>query len=156
MRIKIFIILTLLALFGFIQEIKFNGKVVRIVDGDTIVVLNEKKQQVKIRLEGIDCPESNQDFGTRAKQATSDLCFGKQVCVVQSGTDRYGRVLANVYVDDVVCVNEELLRQGMAWHYKKYNKDLELAQLESTARSLKIGLWAMKMPVAPWEWRRNN
>lgn len=153
MRSKIIVCLILLVLSGFVRDKRMTGRVVRIVDGDTIVVLNEQQQQVKIRLEGIDCPESNQDFGARAKQATSELCFGKQVRVEQSGTDRYGRVLAFVFVGDV-CVNEELLRQGMAWHFKKYNQDPGLAQLESTARSLKVGLWSMKAPVAPWEWRR--
>ena len=152
MKFKVIISLLLLVFSGFTQNNSFYGKVVSIIDGDTVVVLNKQKQQIKIRLEGIDCPESSQDFGSRAKQATSELCFGKEVRVEQSGTDRYGRVLAFVYVQDV-CVNEELLRQGMAWHYKKYNQDLELAQLEVTARSLKVGLWAMKAPIAPWEFR---
>lgn len=155
MKRKILFSLLLIVLTGFNQDKDFNGKVIRIVDGDTIVVLNEKKLQIKIRLEGIDCPESNQDFGTRAKQMTSELCFEKQVRVMQSGTDWYGRVLAYVYVDNL-CLNEELIRQGMAWHFKKYNKDQELAQLEATARTLKVGLWAKELPIAPWEWRSNN
>ncbi len=94
MLINLNIILTVY--FLFIGNI--TGKVIRIIDGDTIVVLTSNNEQIKIRLEGIDCPESNQDFGTQAKRATSDLCFGKQVRVVQSGTDRYGRVLARVFV----------------------------------------------------------
>jgi len=122
-------------------------------DGDTITVLKADKTSVKIRLEGIDCPEGKQDFGTRAKQATSQLCYGKKVRVRKSGEDRYGRTLAMVYVGDL-CLNKELLRQGMAWHYKKYNKDPKLARLENKARAAKIGLWAMGNAVAPWEFRR--
>lgn len=87
----------------------FTGKVIKITDGDTIVVLNDKKEQIKIRLEGIDCPESKQNFGTRAKQATSDLCFGKEVLIVKSGEDRYSRTLGFVFVGDVN-VNKELLK----------------------------------------------
>jgi endonuclease YncB( thermonuclease family) len=131
----------------------FNAKVIGVTDGDTIVVLTEDKQQVKIRLEGIDCPEMKQDFGTKAKQATSDLCFGKQVSIHKSGVDRYGRTLAYVYVGDT-CINKELLKLGMAWHFKKYNGDQELAQLEILAREKKVGLWSQQDPVAPWEWRK--
>ncbi len=61
---------------------------VRVIDGDTILVLRANSEQVKIRLEGIDCPDYKQDFGTRAKFTTSDLCFGKQVKVRPSGFDR--------------------------------------------------------------------
>src|SRR5680860_721565 len=91
----------------------FTGKVVKITDSDTIVVLTADKKQVKIRLEGIDCPESNQDFGNKEKQAVSDLCFGKEVTVIKSGEDRYGRTLAFIFAGDVN-VNKELLRQGLA------------------------------------------
>lgn len=135
--------------------ISFQGKVIKITDGDTIVVLNEKNEQIKVRLEGIDCPESSQDFGTQAKKATSDLCYGKTVRVEQSGTDRYGRMLAFVYIDDV-CINKDLIKQGMAWHYKKYNKDQELAKLEVDAREKKVGLWSMNNPVAPWDFRHKK
>ncbi len=51
-------------------------------------------------------------------------------------------------------VNKELLRQGMAWHYKYFNKDEELAELEQEAREKKIGLWSQPNPIAPWDFRR--
>jgi endonuclease YncB( thermonuclease family) len=143
----IFLILT-----GFAPK-SFNGTVISVTDGDTIVVLMADKTSVKIRLEGIDCPEGKQDFGTRAKQATSQLCYGKKVRVEKLGEDRYGRTLARVYVGNL-CVNKELLRLGMAWHYKKYNKHAKMAKLENKARAAKIGLWAMDNAVAPWEFRR--
>jgi micrococcal nuclease len=146
-------LLTLLLLLLLTASTSFTGKVVKITDGDTIVVLIEGNQQVKIRLEGIDCPESNQDFGNRAKQAVSDLCFGKEVVIQKSGEDRYGRTLGYVFVGDVN-VNKELLRQGLAWHYKYFNKDEELANLEQEARKKKIGLWSHPNPVAPWDFRR--
>lgn len=150
---KVYIIGFLLAIFVNCLT-PISGKVIRVVDGDTIVVLTSQNQQIKIRLEGIDCPEHNQAFGSKAKQVTSDLCFGKQVRIVESGKDRYGRTLAYVYAGDI-CVNEELLKQGMAWHYKKYNQDENLSQLEQTARINRVGLWSMKNPVAPWDFRYN-
>lgn len=146
-------IISLLILLSLTLSTTFNGKVIKITDGDTIVVLTDDNEQIKIRLEGIDCPESSQDFGTRAKQATSDLCFGKQVKIIKSGEDRYGRTLGYVMVGDVN-VNKELLRLGMAWHFKKYNKDPELAKLEQEARTKKVGLWSQPKPVAPWDFRR--
>lgn len=145
-------LLFFLTVFLFQQEI-FQAKVIGITDGDTIIVLTKDKKQVKIRLEGIDCPEMKQDFGTKAKQATSDRCFGKQVSIHKSGVDRYGRTLAYVYVGDK-CINKELLKLGMAWHFKKYNGDQELAQLEILAREKKVGLWSQQDPIAPWDWRK--
>ena len=87
-----------------------NGKVVGVSDGDTITVLQEHIQY-KTRLYGIDCPETYQDFGTRAKQFTSKLVFKKQVRVVQKDMDRYGRVVGLVFVDGI-CINQEIIRAG--------------------------------------------
>ena len=131
----------------------FTAIVVGITDGDTIVVLTGAKEQIKVRLEGIDCPEFKQDFGYKAKQATSNLCFNKEVRIEESGEDQYGRTLAFVYVEDI-CVNKELLKLGMAWHYKHYNKDPELARLEGNARAAKVGLWSQPNFVAPWDFSR--
>jgi len=58
---------------------QFTGRAVAVADGDTITVLTQRKQQVRIRLYGIDCPESGQPFSARAKQAASDAVFGKKV-----------------------------------------------------------------------------
>lgn len=133
----------------------FLGKVIKITDGDTIIVITENQQQIKIRLDGIDCPESKQDFGTSAKQAVSELCFGKQVKVVYSSKDRYGRILGTVYIGNKN-VNKELLRMGLAWHYIQFNNDKELAKLEQEARNKKIGLWSHPNPIPPWEFRKKR
>lgn len=146
-------LLSLLFLLLLSASTTFTGKVIKITDGDTIVVLVKGNEQVKIRLEGIDCPESKQDFGNKAKQAVSDLCFGKEVKIVKSGEDNYGRTLGFIFVGDVN-VNKELLKQGLAWHYKQYNKDEEFAKLEKEARKMKIGLWSHSNPVAPWDFRK--
>lgn len=107
---------------------------------------------VKVRLEGIDCPESGQDFSSAAKKYTSALVYGKTVEVRQTGTDRYGRVLAVVYADGTD-VNLALVRAGMAWHYKKYSSDARLAAAENAARGAEIGLWSLPTPIPPWDWR---
>ncbi len=133
----------------------FHAKVIGVTDGDTIVVLTDSAKQIKIRLEGIDCPESGQDFGQRAKQVTVELCFNKDVRIVETGKDRYGRTLAFIYVGNL-CINKELLRQGMAWHYKKYNHDGELERLENEARDKRVGLWSQSSAIPPWEFRHKK
>jgi len=87
------------------------------------------------------------------KQAVSDLCFNKEVTIIKSGEDRYGRTLGFVFIGDVN-VNKELLKKGLAWHYKHFNKDEELAKLEQAAKDNKVGLWSQPNPIAPWEYRR--
>ena len=133
----------------------FYAKVVGVHDGDSITVLTASNQQIKVRLEGVDCPELKQDYGQKAKQYTSSLCFQKQVRIETTGKDRYGRTLAFVYVGNT-CINKELLKAGMAWHFKKYNSNSELARIENVARSKKIGLWSRPSPKPPWEFRKKT
>ena len=130
----------------------FAARVVGVSDGDTITVL-AGTTQVKIRLNGIDCPEKGQPFGARAKQLTSELAFGKSVTVRPSGADRYGRTLGDVLLPDGRVLNHELVAAGMAWHYTRYSKDETLARLERQARAAGLGIWSEARPVAPWEFR---
>lgn len=133
-----------------------TGKVISVADGDTITILTNTKQQVKIRLYGIDTPESGQAFGQKAKQFTSSLVFGKQVEVKAYDTDKYGRTVGVVLVNGQN-VNEEIIRAGYAWQYRKYCKETfcpSWLDLEDRARSSKIGIWYDKKPIPPWEWRK--
>jgi micrococcal nuclease len=133
-----------------------RGKVVKIADGDTFTLLTANKQQVKVRLHGIDCPERAQDFGQVARQKLSDLIFGQQVRVVEKDVDRYKRTVAIVYTADNHCVNEELLRAGLAWHYAEYDDNPEWAALEEEARNKRVGIWSHPRPVRPSEYRSNK
>ena len=128
-----------------------TGKVVGVSDGDTLTLLVEKTQY-KIRLAGIDAPEKGQAFGNKAKQALSDKVFGKQVQVRTQGQDQYGRTIGVVWLGKRN-VNAEMVREGWAWHYKKYDKSKELADAEVEARKSKRGLWADAKPTPPWDWR---
>ncbi len=132
-----------------------TGKVIGISDGDTIKILTEDKQELRIRLNGIDCPEKKQAFGTKAKEFTSDLVFGKDVKVISRGTDRYGRVLGEVILEDGRSLNKELLKNGYAWWYEQYaKKEIDLKNLQEQARRDSIGLWKDKEAIAPWEFRK--
>ena len=139
---------------GTSSEKSTSGKCVGVTDGDTIKVMINRRQR-RVRLEGIDCPERGQPFGQKAKQLTSKMCFGREVQLHITGRDRYGRDLAEVIVDDTN-VNQELLRAGLAWHYKRYNSDPGLAKLEDEAREAGRGLWADPKPIPPWDWRRGK
>jgi endonuclease YncB( thermonuclease family) len=136
---------------------QISGKAVGTTDGDTFTLLTEDKNTIKVRLHGIDTPESKQDFGQRAKQLISDEIFGKIVFVKENGLDRYGRLIGIIYSDENysdLSINEKLLRAGLAWHYKIYDKNPEWAKFEIEARELNQGLWSVSNPIAPWEFRK--
>lgn len=133
----------------------WSGKVVGVVDGDTIRVMREGRAE-KIRLYGVDCPEQDQDFGSRAKQYTSRMVFGKVVEVDPVDRDQYGRTVAWVWIGGK-SLNKELLRAGLAWWYQHYaSMEKELRALEAEARKNKIGLWSHPHPVPPWDFRRTQ
>ena len=135
----------------------FSAQVVGITDGDTLTVLKADRTQVKIRLNGIDAPESGQDYGSRAKQAASELAFGKDVTIRVVDKDRYGRTVADVILPDGRSLNQEMVRQGMAWWYRRYApSDRNLADLETEAKAAKRGLWSQADPIPPWDWRHGQ
>ena len=135
----------------------FSGRVVGVVDGDTIDVLRggrpSGEKPLRVRLAGVDCPEKAQPYGTRARQATAELAFGADVRVLEKEHDRYGRTVGEVVLGDGTTLNRELVRRGWAWWYRQYSKDRALGDLEIVARMERRGLWADLQPVPPWEWR---
>lgn len=131
-------------------------KVIGVKDGDTVEILMDGKPQV-VRLSHIDCPEKKQPFGNNAKQFASDLCFGKKVKLSTGWKkDRNKRLLAEIILSNGKNLNKELVKNGFAWHYKRYSKDNSYDDLEKQARKQKLGLWNDKSPTAPWEWRKSR
>ncbi len=144
-----------------------TGKVVRILDGDTIEVLQGKTTH-RVRLAGIDAPESSQPFGTmvlrrppfgtKAKRALSAVVGGESVRVDWHKRDRYDRLVGKVTLDGAD-VNLSLVESGLAWWYREYSgeqsaRDRHLYEAaERRARQARRGLWADPDPVAPWDWR---
>jgi micrococcal nuclease len=131
-------------------------KVVKVKDGDTLELLSYDHQNIAVRLSEIDCPEKNQAFGQAAKQFTSDLCFGKMVRLVANSKDRYGRTVGQVSLEDDTNINYEIVKQGYAWQYRAYSKNMELAGLEEQARESKLGLWQDANPTPPWNFRKGE
>jgi endonuclease YncB( thermonuclease family) len=134
--------------------IAWEGKVVEVIDGDSIVVLQENRR-VHVQLAAIDCPEMNQPWGEKARQLTAYLTFGNQVIVWPAYEDSDGQYFAFVFTEDIN-LNKALLRAGLAWHYRKYSRDPLLTALEMEARAAKKGLWSDPKPVAPWEFREQR
>jgi micrococcal nuclease len=153
---KLFLLLLSLSFYGKTNETtaEITGKVISIKDGDTIKILYNDKP-LTVRLAHIDCPEKKQPFGIAAKQFTSNKCYGQTVTVQHENKyDRNKRLIGLVINAKRENINAALVKAGLAWHYKKYSSEKEYAALENTARKNKIGLWADKNPIAPWEWRR--
>ena len=127
------------------------------LDGDTVKVLTPSLHPERICLSSIDRPEESQAFGNRAKQAASALVFGKDVILQTHSQDKYGRTLAEVLLPDGVNLNQELVKQGWCWWYRKYAPlDTELERLEGAARGAKRGLWADPAPIPPWAYHKTR
>jgi len=124
--------------------------VTRVTDGDTIEAGGRK-----VRLQGIDAPESNQRHGGRATAALQGLILNRRLRLEIQGTDRYDRLIAVVYSEGRN-VNRWLVEQGHAWEYDRYSNDPALGGLERRARAADRGLWGAGDPIPPWEWRQRS
>lgn len=136
-----------------------DGLIVGVTDGDTVTVLDNSRTQYKVRLSGIDAPESHQPFGQRSRQHLASMVFQKRVTIEWAKRDRYGRILGKV-LSDGNDINLKQVEAGLAWHFKKYAKgqlpkdEHRYAEAENHARALRIGLWHDNHPIPPWEWRK--
>jgi len=145
-------LLFLSPIFVFAEE-ELKGKVISVTDGDIIVVMVGDTEKVKVRLNGIDAPEIDQEYGKKSKQALVKKIHEKEVTVKVSGKDKYGKAIGDVFLGEEN-INLWLVAKGFAWHFKRFSKDETLANAEVKAEKEKVGLWSMKEPMAPWEFRR--
>ncbi len=135
-----------------------DGRIIRVVDGDTVVLKDEHGDNHKIRLAGIDAPESLQPFGQQAADLLRGLVLGEHVRTLSYKNDRYGRTIATIFLHDQD-INLAIIDAGLAWHYKKYaseqplSEELAYAHSELMARQNKLALWSDEEPIAPWDWR---
>ncbi len=133
MSILVLSVLSRLFLTGEALAGEFRGQIVGVIEADSIRFLHDGKAE-QGPLNGIDCPEKNQPYGTGAKQSSSAQAFRKRVLVQVVGRDRYGRPLAQVTLPDGRSLNQELLKAGLAWWFRRYSKNSQLGDLESEAR----------------------
>lgn len=135
-----------------------TGKVIGVMDGDTIKILTADNQQIKVRFNQIDAPEKDQPWGQNSKQALSDLVFGKQVTVTDTSTDKYQRTTLGTVMLGSTNINKQQVANGNAWAYRQYLKDQDYLNLETQAKAAKKGLWSLQADqiMPPWEWRHGG
>ncbi|MBL3654879.1 thermonuclease family protein [Fulvivirga sediminis] len=132
---------------------EFSGKVINVIDGNTLEVLSEDNETIKVLLSEVDCPEEGQRFSEEARRFTMKLALKKKVTVELKGKDRWGNKLAVVVLKNGVNLNNELVSKGLAWAYKAEER---LVALEQNARDQKVGLWSESEVEAPWIYRRKQ
>ena len=142
-----------------------EGKVVRVIDGDTVDVAMAEGN-VRIRLYAIDCPEDGQPWGKTATAGLIKLVGKKTARIESHGEDKYGRTLGTLYVEQSdgteMNVNERMVMLGHAWVMQAFYDHLpperknSLSRIENWARNKKVGLWKTPTPIPPWEWRKSN
>jgi len=161
----IIIILFLLSTYTYAD---FNAEVLRIIDGDTVVVVDSDGQKLRIRLLGIDTPEKNQRFGYESSAYLKKI-LNKQSVTIISSPDKnkpytlgyYKRIIGKIFLNGRD-INLEMIQKGMAWHFKKYKKSQPMNdrysynKAEVNARKKNIGLWKNENPLPPWKWRKLN
>ncbi len=132
-----------------------TGTVVGVHDGDTLR-MRTGNATVKVRLFGIDAPELGQPFSRASRERLAALTFGKTVTLAPHGKDAFGRQLADVLLDDGTNVNHVMVREGMAYYFRRYARSPELERLENEARRERRGVWSVAELVPPWEYRRKE
>lgn len=132
-----------------------TGKVVAVIDGNTVEVIGEGNETYKILLNGIDCPELGQEFGAKAKKALEKLVLEKDVMIKIQGKDRLGNRLGIIIVEGKEDPRFELLKEGLAWTSEK-NPIEELETIKENARLKNKGLWKEEKPTPPWIYRRQQ
>lgn len=153
-QVGISLLLTAVALFA---RADISGRVVRVLDGDTVEVLQESGERTRVRLAGIDAPEKSQPFGQRSRQMLSARIAQQPVLVTGEERDRYGRLLGTIWLGNED-MNAGQIRAGMAWAYRYRGKAVtpSYSIVERRAREQREGLWADPAPVEPWRWRQNG
>ncbi|WP_096168681.1 thermonuclease family protein [Enterobacter hormaechei] len=142
---------------AFSASADISGRIVRVLDGDTVEILDPGNRLTRVRLAGIDAPEKSQPFGQRSRQELSSMVVQRHVTVTGSDTDRYGRLLGTVWLG-ATDVNAEQIRKGLAWAYRYHGKPVrsDYATLEDEARRQATGLWSVPGQTEPWRWRSKH
>ena len=134
---------------------QFSGKVVDVVDGNTLLVIDDYQDTISVILKSVDCPELNQEMGEAARTYTAKYSLGLTVGVELFGKDRFGNDIANITINNTD-LSKSLLKAGLAWYCHKNKGDVALQALEKSSRSKKIGIWKAENPIEPWIFRRQQ
>lgn len=147
-----------------------EGQVTKVSDGDTVNIQDDLGTKLKIRLYGIDCPETEksnkrtghiskagQPYGEEAYRALQSKIDRKRVRVEIMAVDQYKRSVGIIYLNGKN-INQEMVAEGWAWAYRQYldrPHASEYIQAEEQARGKRLGLWVQSNPQPPWEFRKS-
>jgi micrococcal nuclease len=153
---RLFFCIILFCLSNTLAYADFSGKVVKVIDGDTVDILTAKNQKVRVRLLDIDAPESKQAYGNASRKYLASLIAGKNVFVKENKKDIYRRCLGIIFLNKTN-INVKMVESGYAWayRYKGVANNKIMVKLERSAKQNKKGLWKDKHPIAPWDFRHN-
>ena len=155
-KINLFLVISICLIFFFLTYNDVKSYEIKIIDGDTIHLNNEK-----IRFTGIDTPELKQtcnknneiiNCGIQARKLLINKIGKNKVNCVKDGKDQYKRTLAECFVNDL-SLSRFLVREGYAFAYRKYSK--KFIEDENFAKNNNMGMWSMKFEY-PWDWRKKN
>lgn len=132
-----------------------KGKVIAVIDGNTLQVSDDNNQILTILLFGVDSPELEQEFGQQAKKCLEKMTLGKHVTVIFRGKDRLGNAFAEVRINGKKDPRIELLKEGLAWTAEN-NPPVDLEVHRSTAQLKGKGLWKQDNPTPPWIYRKEQ
>ena len=135
-----------------------KGRVVKVSDGDTIMVLDVANVQHRIRLDKIDAPEKSQPFGDAARKHLAAFVVDKDVEIEWTKKGKYGRILGTIWAMIPVRtdVNLQMVKDGFVWHYSHFDSTPAYAAAEREARTAKRGLWVADDPINPHQWRKSK
>ncbi|MFN5168218.1 MAG: thermonuclease family protein [Cyclobacteriaceae bacterium] len=155
-RLTLLLLLVALALVAEARpDPEIVGKVVNVIDGNTIEIVSGDLGKFKIYFQGIDAPELGQEYGDKAKKAMEKIILNKSVVVQITGKDRLGHRIGVILIEGNVDPRVEMLKEGLAWTAEK-NAVPELESLKELARAKNRGLWRQDDPVPPWIFRRQQ
>lgn len=156
MKIKIAIIVVIICIIAFALQAArhLNGKVIRIIDGDTFVMVTDNNDCIHVRMASIDAPELSQAFGMNCKLALAGYINGQEISLTTNGKDQYKRTIATVYFNHEN-INLKMVANGFAWQYKKYSTGQEFSEAQQNAKQNKLGLWHFQN-IMPSIYRHNQ
>jgi micrococcal nuclease len=131
-----------------------SGKVVTVIDGNTLEVFTSEKETYKILLFGVDSPELGQEFGDKAKRYLEKLILDKNVTIEIQGKDRLGNRLGIILIEGED-PRMQLLEEGLAWTSERQPIQ-EFETIKEKAREKGKGLWKEQEPTPPWIFRRQQ
>ncbi len=150
-----FCLLLVIIFTAVLYALTFHGWGYKATDGDSVVIILNNKKKVVVELEGIDCPELQQDCGNEAMEFTKAFIYKKKVRVDIKDYNNEDVFVGRLFVDGQD-LSLALIEEGLAWYDKKNSSDKTLGKAQKKAKKAKKGLWKKTNPTPPWTFRNTS